>query len=113
MTHRTRNTKGRTTILLSAATAVLFTSACSMQPLQNPSATPINCSTAEGDLRALASEKKYAQSQELVSATAITPAGALLGLATDTEDEKLEILSGEYQKKVDARVAEIKAKCNL
>lgn len=109
---RTRYIPGRNSLLLTAAAAVLLTSACTMQPLKDPSTKPVNCATAEGDLRALNSEKKYAQSQELVSATAITPAGALLGIVTDTENEKLEILSGEYQKKLDTRIAEINAKCN-
>ncbi|MCL6283841.1 hypothetical protein M3P21_09900 [Ruegeria sp. 2012CJ41-6] len=112
-TQRMRNPTGRTTLLLTAAAAILLTSACSMRPLKDPSTKPVNCATAEGDLRALNSEKKYAQSQELISATAITPAGALLGIATDTENEKLEILSGDYRKKLDTRIAEIKAKCNL
>ncbi|MFA3918593.1 hypothetical protein [Ruegeria hyattellae] len=108
-----RNSTGRITLLLTTTAAILLTSACSMQPLKNPSTKPVNCATAEGDLRALNSEQKYAQSQELISATAITPAGALLGIATDTENEKLEILTGDYQNKLDTRIAEIKAKCKL
>ena len=50
-------------------------------------AQPINCATAEGDLRVLASEKKHAQDEKLKGATGLTPAGALFGIVTGTEDE--------------------------
>ena len=76
---------------------------------------PINCDTAEGDLRALASEKKHAQNEQLKGATALTPSGALFGLVTGTEQEKLDTLSSapEYIKQIDARTAAIKKQCNL
>ena len=73
----------------------------------------VNCATAEGDLRAIAAEKKHAQDQQLESITAIIPAGALLGLATGTENKKLEMLSGDYVEKLDERSAKIKATCGL
>ncbi len=74
---------------------------------------PINCATAEGDLRAIASEKKHAQDQQLESVAAITPAGALLGLVTGTENKRLQMLSGDYVKELDQRAADIKATCGL
>ncbi|MEM7317963.1 MAG: hypothetical protein AAF408_02970 [Pseudomonadota bacterium] len=75
--------------------------------------TPVNCATAEGDLRAIAAEKKHAQDQQLESVAAITPAGALLGLVTGTENKRLKMLSGDYVKQLDERTAEIKATCNI
>ena len=74
---------------------------------------PINCATAEGDLRAIAAEKKHAEDKQLESVAAITPAGALLGLVTGTENKRLQMLSGDYIKQLDARSAEIKAKCGV
>ncbi len=74
---------------------------------------PVNCATAEGDLRAIASEKKHAEDKQLESVAAITPAGALLGLVTGTEQKRLQMLSGDYIKQLDARAAEIKETCNL
>ncbi len=74
---------------------------------------PINCATAEGDLRAIAAEKKHAEDKQLESVAAITPAGALLGLVTGTEGKRLQMLSGDYIKQLDARSAEIKAKCDV
>lgn len=74
---------------------------------------PINCATAEGDLRAIAAEKKHAEDQQLASVAAITPAGALLGLVTGTEHKHLKMLSGDYIKELDARSAQIKSTCGL
>ncbi|WP_050603501.1 hypothetical protein [Ruegeria sp. 6PALISEP08] len=74
---------------------------------------PVNCATAEGDLRAIAAEKKHAEDKQLESVAAITPAGALLGLVTGTEQKHLQMLSGDYIKQLDARAAEIKETCNL
>ncbi|WP_254055839.1 hypothetical protein [Ruegeria sp. EL01] len=74
---------------------------------------PVNCATAEGDLRAIDAEKKHAEDKQLESVAAITPAGALLGLVTGTENKRLRMLSGDYIKQLDARSAEIKATCGL
>lgn len=81
------------------------------QAQSDPMTRPVNCSTADGDLRALYAEKAHAQSLQLLNITAVTPAGALLGLITGTETKKLEMLTGEYEQKIDARVAEIKKTC--
>lgn len=78
-----------------------------------PEASPVSCATAEGDIRALTAEKDYAKSHALESAAALTPAGALLGLATGTERKKLQMLSPEYQKRIDARIALIRSTCGL
>ena len=74
---------------------------------------PVNCATAEGDLRAIAAEKKHAETQQAESVFAVTPAGALLGLVTGTENKRLEMLSGDYIKQLDARSAEIKSTCGV
>ncbi|WP_170760369.1 hypothetical protein [Ruegeria lacuscaerulensis] len=74
---------------------------------------PVNCATAEGDLRAIAAEKKHAQDQQVESVISIMPAGALLGLVTGTEHKRLEMLSGDYVKELDERAAEIKSKCGV
>ncbi|WP_254429716.1 hypothetical protein [Ruegeria atlantica] len=74
---------------------------------------PVNCATAEGDLRAIAAEKKHAEDQQAESIFAITPAGALLGLATGTEKKRLSMLNGDYVKELDQRADEIKTTCNI
>lgn len=41
----------------------------------------------------------------------ITPAGVLLGLVTETEQERLSMLSDDYVKALDGRASEIKINC--
>lgn len=94
-----------TIIVLSAAGAALAQSEAATQP--------INCSTAEGDLRALESEKEHARREQLRDVTAIIPAGALLGIVTGREGEKLKMLSGEYVRQINQRMAAIKQKCGV
>lgn len=75
--------------------------------------TPVNCSTAEGDIRALNSEKQYAQSHRPLEVASLTPAGALLGLATGTEEKRLKMLAPEYITRIDARIDDIKTTCGV
>ena len=98
---------------LAAIVSTTFVGAASIAQADDPMSHPVNCATAEGDLRVLDSEKQHAQEQQLKGATAITPAGAALGIITGTENEKLEMLPGDYIKKIDARIAETKQQCNL
>ena len=74
---------------------------------------PINCATAEGDIRVLESEKAHVAKQILDGVTAIFPAGAVLGILTGTETTKLKVATGEYNKMIDKRIAEIKSECGL
>jgi hypothetical protein len=79
--------------------------------LQQP--TPINCRTAEGDMRMLQHEKAHVAQQLAQGVTAITPAGMVVGLLTGTEQTKLQVASGDYNSMIDQRIAEIKMTCGL
>ncbi len=74
---------------------------------------PVNCPTAEGDIRVLESEKAHVGEQIVKGVTAVTPAGFVLGMVTGTEKKKLEIASGEYNEKIDMRIAKIKDTCGI
>ena len=74
---------------------------------------PVNCSTAQSDLRILEEEKIGVAERIAVGATAVAPAGAVLGIITMTEDDKLEVAVGEYNKKLDAKIAAIKSECGI
>lgn len=93
------------------AASLLFTLATATNAQTEQKTLPINCATAEGDIRALNAEKEHAKKQQALDVTAITPAGALIGLIAGNENKKLEILSGDYMKQIDARIAQIHAKC--
>jgi len=81
------------------------------QELSNPAR--IDCRTAEGDLRVLQSEKSTLAERVAEGVTAISPAGIVLGAATGTEGTKLDVAAGDYDAKIDARIAEIERKCHI
>ena len=74
---------------------------------------PINCATAEGDIRALGHEKTDVAQQIAEGVMAISPAGFVAGLVTGTEKEQLKVGTGDYNKMIDKRIAEIKETCGI
>lgn len=81
------------------------------EQLAKPAA--INCSTAQGDLRMLQQEKANVAQRIAEGVTAIYPAALVVGLVSGTEGVKYQVATGEYNKKIDARIAEIKQTCGL
>ena len=79
--------------------------------LKNPA--PVNCATAEGDVRVLQGEKAHVAERIVEGVSAITPAGAALGILTWTEPTKLRVATGEYNKMIDKRIAQIQEECGL
>jgi hypothetical protein len=90
-------------------------SGCAMQEKQTLQSMdqPINCATAEGDIRVLQNEKTHVAGQIAQGLTAIAPAGIVMGILTGTETTKLRVAAGDYNSKIDARIAAIKARCGL
>lgn len=74
---------------------------------------PISCAHAEGDLRMLQSEKISTSKAAEAGVSAVVPVGAIVGFATGTEGIKAQMASGEYNKVLDKKIAEIKAKCGI
>jgi hypothetical protein len=106
----------KATILLAAILAALCLG-CAMQQrevmhtLDHPA--PVNCATAQGDLRVLQQEKANVAERMAEGLTSISPAGAALGILTWTEPTKIEVATGEYNKMIDKRIAQIKQECGL
>ncbi len=71
-------------------------------------AKPINCATAAGDIRALNSEKENVGREIAAGVTAIVPVGLVLNTATGNEGTNLKVATGEYNKMIDKKIAEIK-----
>jgi hypothetical protein len=74
---------------------------------------PVNCATADGDIRVLKSEKAHVAQQAAEGVTAIVPAGIVVGILTGTEGTKFQVATGEYNKKIDARIALIQRECGV
>jgi hypothetical protein len=98
------------TLVISLA---IFLSACAMgqKKVEEGMKAPINCATAEGDIRLLEHEKAHVAGQIAEGVMAIVPAMLVVGLVTGTEGTKYRVATGEYNKMIDKRIAEIKSKC--
>ena len=95
------------TILVAACSAPIS------QRAKDELAQTVNCATAAEDIRILEQEKASAAEMAKDGVTGIAPAGAVIGLITFTEKEKLEVASGVYNKKIEEKIAEIKRECGI
>jgi hypothetical protein len=95
--------------------AVFTLASCAVQQkdVEKEMKQPINCSTASADLRVLQQEKAHVAEQIGEGVTAIVPISLVVGLVTDTEGTKIQVATGEYNKMIDKRIAEIKAQCGI
>ena len=72
-----------------------------------------NCATAEGDLRTLQAEKVNVGKEIAAGVSMIVPIGLVVGVATKTEGEKYQETTGDYNKMLDQKMAEIKQTCHI
>jgi hypothetical protein len=102
-------------VFLSGAFFVTLAGGCAMQQQQVEQGLDrrIDCRTAPGDLRVLQSEKANVVQQMAEGATAIYPAGAVMGILMGTEATKIQVATGDYNARIDARIDEIKRVCGL
>ena len=100
---------------IAVCTAVTMMAACSpiSKEAKQELARPVNCATAEGDLRVLEKEKAHAGNQALAGVSSIAPIGLVTGIITGTQRDKMKVATGEYNKQIEAKIAEIKRTCNL
>ncbi len=106
-----KNTSKTALVILLA----IFLSACAtgqkkvIKELQQP----INCATAEGDIRVLEHEKVHIAERIAEGVTAVVPISLVVGVVAGTEGTKYKVATGEYNKMIDKRIAEIKSQCGL
>ena len=114
---RRRSMRPRSSAVLISTLALAATAGCAMQQekvekeLAKPAA--IDCRTAPGDVRLLQQEKANVVQRIAEGVTSIYPAGLVLGVVTGTETTKVKVAIGEYNKMIDARIAEIQRTCGL
>lgn len=95
--------------------ALMMLTGCSFQEkrVEQSLNQPVNCDVAEGDIRVLESEKAHVARQVVAGVTSVVPAGIVLGLVTGTTGTKLRVATGEYNQKIDERIANIKRTCGV
>lgn len=73
----------------------------------------VDCSTAQEDLAHLKHEKLSTGERMKAGVKAIFPISLVVHTAKGTEKETMEMATGDYNDKIDERIAEIKAACDL
>jgi hypothetical protein len=94
----------------------IFLAACSSpisQQAKEDLARPVDCSTAQSDIRILEDEKASVVKQIENGVTAVAPIGAVIGILTMTEKDKLEVGTHYYNHKINEKIAEIKRECGV
>jgi hypothetical protein len=101
-------------VVLSALLAGCSSSAPAPQKeVQANLAKSVDCSTATADIKTLTSEKARTSQEIEDGAGSVIPIGAVAHLFGGSEKESLEIGTGDYNKKLDAKISEIKKDCNI
>jgi len=82
-------------------------------PADADTSLPVDCSTAKDDLSTLQHEKKKTSDKAVGGVFAFTPIGLVANVATggDKMDKDQKLSAEEYNKKIDERIAQIKAAC--
>jgi hypothetical protein len=100
-------------LLLVCAAALLTSCASSEKQVEQDLKRPIHCATAEGDIRVLQHEKAHVGQQIAAGVEAIVPIGLVANVATGSEGTKVQVATGEYNRMIDAKIAEIKRVCGV
>ena len=103
---------GMAMAVLAICSLILFPS-CAKQykKAEEEAKQPVNCSTAEADIRVLESEKATTADKVTMGVASIVPISLVAGVATGTAGTKYRVTTGEYNKMLDAKIAEIKSLC--
>ena len=105
--------------LTSGLFALALLAGCSSQApapekeVQANLAKSVDCSTAQANIKTLDSEKARTSQEVADGASSIIPIGAVAHMFGGSEEQSFEIGTGEYNKKLDAKIAEIKKQCNI
>lgn len=81
--------------------------------LKATTAAPVNCATAQGDLKVLRSEKADTGKKIAAGVSAVFPIGLVANTVVGTEGTEFKIATGEYNKLIDKKIGEIQQECGV
>ena len=100
-------------ILLALAAGCAAKAPAPEKQVQASLSKSVDCSTAQADIETLTSEKARTSQEIENGASSIIPIGAVAHIFGRSEKESFEIGTGEYNRKLDAKIAEIKKQCTM
>jgi len=74
---------------------------------------PINCSTARADIASLQAAKVDKATEAIEGLKFALPTTIVVGAITGTAGAQQDVGTGEYNRKIDERIANIKSTCKL
>ncbi len=102
---------------ITVVSAAIMLSSCVAQKeakeVKAAEVAPVNCATAEGDMRMLRSEKANVEERIAEGVASIVPVGFLIGVATQTEGDRIDMAIGDYNQILSKEIAKIKNKCKV
>jgi hypothetical protein len=104
------------TVLAVGIGSVFLATGCAETFKQDEAAAkqmPVDCRTAQGDLRVLQSEKANVVERIAMGVTMIYPASAVLSLIVGVEGTKYQVATNEYNDAIDQKIAQIKSTCGI
>ena len=104
--------------LVTVSIALLILGGCSSpdtKQAQQDMAKPVNCATAEADIRSLNAEKAHTSQEIENGVSSIVPISAVANLVEGKgkEGESFKVGTGQYNKALDKKIAEIKKACGI
>jgi hypothetical protein len=102
-------------LILVALCSLILLPACRAIPKEAKIelAKPVECATAEQDIAILKKEHASVAKMFLDGVTAVTPAGAVIGILTLQEIDKLEVAIGVYNHRLTRKIKEIQDTCGI
>jgi hypothetical protein len=101
--------------LIYGIAAVSLAAGCAQkyQKVEDSFAQPINCATARADIQQLQAAKVDKATEAVEGAKFALPTTIILGSITGTAGAQYDVGTGDYNRKIDERIGNIKATCNL
>jgi hypothetical protein len=101
------------TVALTAIVGVALALAACQDAGDKEMTKPVNCGTAKQDVATLEKEKASVLREMGAGVQTFLPIGAVVGLFRGKYDKNSRIAGGQYNKDIDAHIAEIKRSCRV
>ena len=96
-----------------AIVALLMGCGQTYQRVENSLSQPINCATARQEIQTLQSQKVSKSEEAAAGLSYALPTTIFIGAITGTGGAKYEVGTGEFNRKIDDRIADIRSTCRL
>ena len=105
----------RLAVLAGGGALLILASGCASKyaKVEEGFAQPINCSTAEIDIRALEEDKASKSAEAAAGLSYALPTTIIMGAITGTGGAAYDVGNGDYNRKIDERIDRIRSTCKI